>query len=127
MTDEEIIKEIENIRKFNYTLAPDEVFDRIISALSENEGDLISRKSLLNKIDAYVVGSQDKEFICKLIKEMPSVESKEQMIDKSNFDIDQYKADLQSAFESGYYKGKIDGIKECMAKLEKMNEELANG
>ena len=33
--------------------------------------DLISRKSLLNKINAYVVGSQDKEFICKLIKEMP--------------------------------------------------------
>ena len=40
------------------------------------EGDLISRKSLLNKINAYVVGSQDKEFICKLIKEMPSAENK---------------------------------------------------
>ena len=37
--------------------------------------DLISRKSLLNKINAYVVGSQDKEFICKLIKEMSSAES----------------------------------------------------
>jgi len=38
--------------------------------------DLISRKSLLNKINAYVVGSQDKEFICKLIKEMPSAENR---------------------------------------------------
>jgi hypothetical protein len=38
--------------------------------------DLISRKSLLNKINAYVVGSQDKEFICKLIKEMPSAQNK---------------------------------------------------
>lgn len=43
---------------------------------AENNGDLISRKSLLNKINAYVVGSQDKEFICKLIKEMPSAENK---------------------------------------------------
>ena len=54
-------------------------------------------------------------------------ENKTQMVDKSNFDTDQYKADLQSAFESGYYKGKIDGIKECTAKLERMKEELANG
>lgn len=36
--------------------------------------DLISRKKLLNEINAYVVGSQDKEFICKLIKEMPSAQ-----------------------------------------------------
>ena len=42
--------------------------------------DLISRKSLLNKINAYVVGSQDKEFICKLIKEMSSVENKGEWI-----------------------------------------------
>ncbi len=36
MTNEEVIREIENIRKFNYTLAPDEVFDRAISALKES-------------------------------------------------------------------------------------------
>ena len=41
MTDEEIIKEIENIRKFNYTLAPDEVFDRAISAIKESKGEWI--------------------------------------------------------------------------------------
>ena len=46
---------------------------RILPSVSASEnpnkcGDLISRKSLLNKIDTYVVGSQDKEFICKLIK-----------------------------------------------------------
>lgn len=53
-------------------------------------------------------------------------ENKTQMIDKSNYDAEQYKTDLQSAYDCGYYKGKIDGIKECTAKLEKMNEELAN-
>ena len=35
---------------------------------------------MLNKIDAYVVGSQDKEFICKLIKEIPPVENKGEWI-----------------------------------------------
>ena len=39
--------------------------------------DLISKKGLLNKINAYVCGSQDKEFICKLIAEMPSVDAVE--------------------------------------------------
>ena len=38
--------------------------------------DLISRKELLNEINAYVVGSQDKEFICKLIKGAPSAQHK---------------------------------------------------
>jgi len=33
MTREEAIKEIENIKKFNYTLAPLEVFDMAIKAL----------------------------------------------------------------------------------------------
>jgi len=43
MTDEEIIKEIENIRRFNYTLAPDEVFDRAISTLKKNKGEWIAQ------------------------------------------------------------------------------------
>lgn len=34
MTREEAIKELENMRKFNYTLAPMEVFDMAINALS---------------------------------------------------------------------------------------------
>ena len=33
MTNTEIIAELENMRKFNYTLAPDEVFEAAISAL----------------------------------------------------------------------------------------------
>lgn len=37
MTNEETIKEIENMRKFNYTLAPMEVFDKAISALTALE------------------------------------------------------------------------------------------
>ena len=30
-----------------------------------------------------------------------------QMVDKSNFDREQYKADLQSAYDCGYVKGAI--------------------
>lgn len=37
MTKEEAIKELENMRKFNYTLAPMEVFDMAIEALSAIE------------------------------------------------------------------------------------------
>ena len=33
MTTEEVIKEVLNMKKFNYTLAPDEVFDRILKTL----------------------------------------------------------------------------------------------
>lgn len=36
MTNEEVIKELENMRKFNYTLAPDEVFNKAIKALEHN-------------------------------------------------------------------------------------------
>ena len=49
MTTEEIIDEIENIRKFNYTLAPDEVFDKVIKALQmEPCEDAISRQAVLS-------------------------------------------------------------------------------
>jgi len=83
MTNEEYIN-FANALKNNYTIDFDklpEFCDMAISALSENKGDLISRQSLLNKINAYVVGSQDKEFICKLIKEMPSIENKGEWIE----------------------------------------------
>lgn len=36
MTNEEVIKELENMRKFNYTLAHDEVFNKAIEALEHN-------------------------------------------------------------------------------------------
>lgn len=29
--------------------------------------------------------------------------------------------------QEAYYRGKIDGIKECTARLKKVNEEVANG
>ena len=35
MTIDEIIAEINNMRKFNYTLAPDEVFEMAIKALKQ--------------------------------------------------------------------------------------------
>ena len=37
MTTAEIIRELNNMRKFNYTLAPEEVFDKAISALRDRE------------------------------------------------------------------------------------------
>jgi hypothetical protein len=49
MTDEEVIKEIENIRKFNYTLAPDEVFDRAIAAIKECKGKSIDTSAEENE------------------------------------------------------------------------------
>jgi hypothetical protein len=36
MTKEEVIEEIENMRRFNYTLAPNEVFDIAIEAVKEH-------------------------------------------------------------------------------------------
>lgn len=77
MTTVEILKEM----AFTATETQRRALEDAISDLSENKGDLISRKSLLNKINAYVVGSQDKEFICELIKEMPSVETKGEWIE----------------------------------------------
>ena len=40
-----------------------------------------------------------------------------QMVDESNFDNKQYKADLQCAYDCGYVKGQIDI-------LEKINEKI---
>ena len=36
MTEKEVINELENMRKFNYTLAPDEVFAIAIEAVKEH-------------------------------------------------------------------------------------------
>ena len=48
MTREEAIRELENMKNFNYTLAPLEVFEMAISALStEPCDDCISRKAVL--------------------------------------------------------------------------------
>ena len=43
-----------------------------------------------------------------------------QMIDKSNFDNKQYKADLQCAYDSGYVKGQVDILKKTKAEIRKM-------
>lgn len=43
----------------------------------------------------------------------------------------QYEADKKDAepidVQEAYYRGKIDGFKECTARLKKVNEEFANG
>ena len=44
MSIDEVIKEVRNIQRFNYTLAPQEVFDKIIIAL-ERYKNIEERKS----------------------------------------------------------------------------------
>lgn len=44
MTKEEAIVEIENMRKFNYTLAPNEVFDMAIEALKRDDPEVEFQK-----------------------------------------------------------------------------------
>lgn len=46
MTNEEIIKELQNMRKFNYTLAPDEVFDKAIKALEQMDIRKLEQRSI---------------------------------------------------------------------------------
>lgn len=50
MTIDEIIAEINNMRKFNYTLAPDEVFEMAIKAL-EQYGVLQEIRDEMNILD----------------------------------------------------------------------------
>jgi hypothetical protein len=57
------------------------------------------------------------------------------MLMKLTTELLQFRRDLRERIPSAqpidvqeaYYRGKIDGIKECTAKLKKMNEEVANG
>lgn len=44
MTNAEAIAELRNMQKFNYTLAPDEVFQMAISALEKQDGDWNNHK-----------------------------------------------------------------------------------
>lgn len=87
--------------------------------------EFVDSYGLVDTEEVYTNGSQLIP-VFRVKQWLEHISAKTQMIDKSNFDTEQYKADLQSAFESGYYRGKIDGITECTAKLEKMNEELAD-
>ena len=62
---------------------------------------------------------RDKE--CPLDKnELKGEQMTTQMVDKSNFDNNQYKADLQCAYDCGYVKGQNDI-------LEKLKTEINNG
>lgn len=78
-----------------------------------NKGDLISRQAAIDALSKYVDYSDDGEqeinadSVFLTLEKLPSVEP----------------IDVQES----YYKGKIDGIRECTAKLKKVNEELANG
>lgn len=49
-----------------------------------------------------------------------------QMVDKSNFDNKQYKADLQCAYDCGFVKGAIDELEKMKAKIEQMDFDLGD-
>ena len=65
--------------------------------------DAISRESVLALAKDIVVSDYRHRCIDpQLVRELPSVQpSRTQMVDKSNFDIRQYRADLDSAYECG--------------------------
>ena len=89
--------------------------------------DLISRQAVLEQIKGWL-GYELKDmtnpiyYLEKRIKAMPSVTPTEtQMIDKSNFSQEQYKMDLQSAYDcgvasterTGHWIRKDDGNTHC--------------
>lgn len=66
MTRELAIKELENMKEFNYTLAPLQVFDMAIKALEQEPTtkndlgvDCISRQSVLDKIQRLINAEQN--------------------------------------------------------------------
>ena len=74
--------------------------------------DLIDRQAAIDILDAYQVmvenGEENPYAWARLrMSELPPAQP----------------IDVQEA----YYRGKIDGIKECMARMKKINEEFANG
>jgi hypothetical protein len=77
-------------------------------------GDLIDRQAAIDAINQ--ICPIDTEYDCTLLDRV---------------DVRCVLTDLPSAqpidVQEAYYRGKIDGIKECTAKLKKMNEEVANG
>lgn len=50
MTTNEIIKEIETMRKFNYTLAPDEVFDTAIESIVRADAEDVIDFNLIGEL-----------------------------------------------------------------------------
>lgn len=69
--------------------------------------DLIDRQAAIDALaDQLYHSAEDYRTAVKVIGNLPSAQP----------------IDVQVA----YYRGKIDGIKECRARLKKMNEEFAN-
>ena len=70
--------------------------------------DTIYRQAAIEVADAIWTATGDKNVakVWQQLKDLPSAQP----------------IDVQEA----YYKGKIDGIKECMARMKKVNEEFAN-
>ena len=70
--------------------------------------DTISRQDAIEVADAIWTATGDKNVakVWQQLKDLPSAQP----------------IDVQEA----YYRGKIDGIKECMKRVEKVNKEFAN-
>ena len=71
--------------------------------LQEPCGDTISRQAVLDLAEkGILVGNHNYKSVCNAINDLPSVTPTEtQMIDKSNFSQEQYRMDLQSAYDCG--------------------------
>lgn len=80
-----------------------------------NVGDTISRQAVIDAADKII--ARDKSGDNDVVKAMAAWK--------------EYIKGLPSAqpidVQEAYYRGKIDGVKECTARLKKVNEEVANG
>lgn len=78
--------------------------------------DYISKADFVEQIEKTTIGLQpwQKSLIYQVMDDLPTVYPKNdkltQMIDKSNFSQDQYKADTQSAYDCGYTKAITDAL-----------------
>lgn len=76
--------------------------------------DVISREAIIERLDDFNKWCKDGRlqgslFAVDVIKDMPSVQpSITTEIEKSNFSMEQYKADIDTAYQCGYEQGKKD-------------------
>lgn len=128
MTHDEMIDVLKGLvfGTFDRTTAKErEALDMAISALS-TDGEYIKKSELLQHVTTEVLSDyQECDVIhAEVIDELPTYSipdsAKTQFIEKSNFDMEQYKADLDTAYECGnqFYLSAIEKIRAEIAELE---------
>ena len=83
--------------------------------------DLISKQAAINALDAIC----DRE--CEYPKKQRAVMCASCHLGSAFDAIDELPSAEPIDVQEAYYRGKIDGVKECTARLKKVNEEVANG